>query len=346
MKKMLSVAVLALLVFSSNAYANTESIVAGPLAGDEFTLIAKNSITHEGVVFGRLLANPVPTFDIAPDTTFDGTTLGTLLAGYATTGAMAAMDARVDTLEGSGFTGDYNDLANKPSLFSGAYTDLTGKPSLFSGAYTDLTGKPSLFSGAYSDLTGKPTLFSGSYTDLTSKPTIPTTFDQLTDGSTNKAFTSTMSTKLAGIATGATVNSSDATLLARANHTGAQAESTVTNLTTDLANRPTMYAGATLKSSAKMIVKHATVASGVAVFYLTSDETSGGSALCTNVYDDSINVFVNDATSSYQMSYALTNANKTLTVTTNKLSTANILTGILGQSAANGAVVKLQVSCD
>lgn len=44
-------------------------------------------------------------------------------------------------------------------------------------------------------------------------------------------------TKLAGIAAGATANSSDATLLNRANHTGVQAESTVTNLVTDLASK-------------------------------------------------------------------------------------------------------------
>jgi hypothetical protein len=43
------------------------------------------------------------------------------------------------------------------------------------------------------------------------------------------------------------------------------------------------------------------------------------------------------------MSYAFSNGDKTLTVTANKLTTANILTGILGQAAANGAVVKLQV---
>lgn len=42
-------------------------------------------------------------------------------------------------------------------------------------------------------------------------------------------------TKLDGIATGATANSADATLLNRANHTGTQAQSTITNLTTDLA---------------------------------------------------------------------------------------------------------------
>lgn len=38
-------------------------------------------------------------------------------------------------LGGNGFSGDYNDLTNKPSLFSGAYADLTGQPSI-----PDLTG--------------------------------------------------------------------------------------------------------------------------------------------------------------------------------------------------------------
>ena len=42
-------------------------------------------------------------------------------------------------------------------------------------------------------------------------------------------------TKLSGIATGATANDTDANLLDRTNHTGSQAQSTVTDLTTDLA---------------------------------------------------------------------------------------------------------------
>ena len=61
------------------------------------------------------------------------------------------------------------------------------------------------------------------------------TQDDVADGTTAKQYTATEKTKLSGIATGATANSSDATLLARANHTGTQAQSTVTNLTTDLA---------------------------------------------------------------------------------------------------------------
>jgi len=54
---------------------------------------------------------------------------------------------------------------------------------------------------------------------------------------TTASFTTAQETKLAGIATGATANSADATLLARANHTGTQATSTVTGLDTALAGK-------------------------------------------------------------------------------------------------------------
>lgn len=46
---------------------------------------------------------------------------------------------------------------------------------------------------------------------------------------TTAAFTTAQETKLSGIATGATANSSDATLLARANHTGTQTASTISD---------------------------------------------------------------------------------------------------------------------
>ena len=110
-----------------------------------------------------------------------------------------------------GFSGDYNDLTNKPTLAtvatSGDYNDLTNKPTIPTNvsAFTNdagyltsfseaqvlsighdtiyLTGGsfvklPAGFSGNYADLTGKPTLAtvatSGDYNDLTNKPTIPT----------------------------------------------------------------------------------------------------------------------------------------------------------------------------
>ncbi len=56
-------------------------------------------------------------------------------------------------------------------LTGGSFVKL---PAGFSGDYNDLTNKPTLFSGDYNDLTNKPTLFSGDYNDLSNKPTIPT----------------------------------------------------------------------------------------------------------------------------------------------------------------------------
>jgi hypothetical protein len=84
-----------------------------------------------------------------------------------------------------------------------------------SGAYGDLSGLPSLFDGAWGSLSGIPAVISG----------------------TTASFTTAQETKLAGIATGATANQSDAHLLNRANHTGTQATSTVSGLDTALADR-------------------------------------------------------------------------------------------------------------
>lgn len=104
------------------------------------------------------------------------------------------------------------------------------------------------------------------------------------------------------------------------------------------------FEGTTLRSNPIPVSKSATVSSGTAVFNLTVDGLSTGASLFPNgVIKDSVSLTVSDATASYQMSYAFTNSDKTLTVTANKLTTSNILTGILGQAAANAAVVKLSV---
>jgi len=47
----------------------------------------------------------------------------------------------------NGFSGNYEDLTNTPTLFSGSYNDLTDKPSLFDGTWTILTGKPTTLTG-------------------------------------------------------------------------------------------------------------------------------------------------------------------------------------------------------
>jgi hypothetical protein len=115
------------------------------------------------------------------------------------------------TIIGSG-SSDWNDIQNKPTEFpperhTHSWSDITSKPSFFSGDYNDLINKPTIpthtsqlvndseylvntditwtniigkpnfatiaTSGSYTDLTNKPTLFSGAYADLTGKPTIP-----------------------------------------------------------------------------------------------------------------------------------------------------------------------------
>lgn len=123
----------------------------------------------------------------------------------------------------------------------------------------------------------------------------------------------------------------------RGNHTGTQPINTITS---------NGYSGTTAKNGVFPVVKTANVASGSAVFHLTNDGLSTGSALCGEVLTDSVVLSVNDATASYQIGWTFSNLNKTLTAVINKLTTANILTGLLGQaSAPNGTPAKLSVLC-
>lgn len=71
----------------------------------------------------------------------------------------------------------------------------------------------------------------------------------LADGTNAGLMAPVQHTKLAGIATGATANSTDAFLLDRANHTGTQAQSTIVNLTSDLAGKQaTLVSGTNIKT--------------------------------------------------------------------------------------------------
>ena len=70
-----------------------------------------------------------------------------------------------DSEQSTAYTGDYDDLTNKPTLFSGDYDDLTNKPTLFSGAYADLTGAPTIPADV-SDLTDTTNLLIASVSSL------------------------------------------------------------------------------------------------------------------------------------------------------------------------------------
>jgi uncharacterized protein (TIGR02145 family) len=112
----------------------------------------------------------------------------------------------------NGFSGNYNDLTDKPTLFSGSYNDLTNKPVLFSGNYNDLTNKPVLFDGTWTSLTGKPSTLAGyGITDA-----VTTSGDQTIAG--NKTFTGTINASnktITGV--GNPINNQDAVTKAYAN---------------------------------------------------------------------------------------------------------------------------------
>jgi hypothetical protein len=83
-------------------------------------------------------------------------------------------------------------------------------------------------SGGATDLAYTASATGGTVTSSTgTDATIP-----LSDGTNAGLVSPAQHTKLSGIATGATANSSDATLLDRANHTGTQAASTISDFST------------------------------------------------------------------------------------------------------------------
>jgi hypothetical protein len=108
------------------------------------------------------------------------------LSSYVT---ITALQQQLSQL-GQHFSGDYNDLTNKPNIpsldglaseaYVGAFVQqqLSGyQPTIDLSSYYTKTEVDNLtqntFSGNYNDLIGKPTLFSGDYNDLSNQPMIP-----------------------------------------------------------------------------------------------------------------------------------------------------------------------------
>ena len=92
---------------------------------------------------------------------------------------------------------------------------------------------------------------SGDYTDLSNTPTVPSTFDDLTDGTTNKAFTSTLKGKLDNIEANA-----DVTDTSNVTAAGALMDSEVTNLAQVKAFDSSDYATAAQGSLADTAVQN------------------------------------------------------------------------------------------
>jgi hypothetical protein len=255
--------------------------------------------------------------------TFFGSTLYSYSGNYSefSRDAANALAAKVDKVAGKGLSTEDYSTAEKTKL-AGISTGATANDTdanLKSRA--NHTGTQSV-----STITGLATVAtSGSYNDLSSKPSIPAAQIQ-------SDWTQASSGSLDFIKN----KPSLATVAASGSYTDLSNKPTINNMT--------VYSGTTAKSSPVLYTASATVSSGVAVFNLTDNGAAGGNPLFPNgPITASLNCFVSDSAASYQMAGAWSNSNKTLTVTTNKLGTASLLTGILGQVAGNGAVVNVQV---
>lgn len=117
-----------------------------------------------------------------------------------------------------------------------AWEDVAGKPVTFT---------PSNHSHGIEDVTGLQTALDGKQLagSYIASSAIGTTVQAFNAGTvidagyvhTDNNFTAAHASKLAGIAAGATVNSPDATLLARANHTGTQLAATISDFAASVA---------------------------------------------------------------------------------------------------------------
>ena len=91
----------------------------------------------------------------------------------------------------SNFSGNYNDLTNKPELFSGNYSDLQGKPTIptkLSELSEDTTHR--LVTDAEKSNWNNKSDFDGDYNKLTNKPSIPTVSSSVSSSSTTTAASS------------------------------------------------------------------------------------------------------------------------------------------------------------
>lgn len=186
------------------------------------------------------------------------------------------------------------------TVFVGDGSGLTGVPAA-SVAWTNVTGKPTTLAGyGITDAVGTGDARLTDAREWTAS-TVSQAEAEAGSATTRRAWTaqrvwqaiaawwaaSAAKSKLDGIAPGATANSPDATLLARANHTGTQAASTITGLATvatsgaysDLSGLPSLFDGTWSSLTGKPATfppsAHTHPASEI------SDSTSAGRAVLT-----------------------------------------------------------------
>ena len=132
-------------LFSENYNDLTNLPNLSGIATNTADLVALNnniSTTHPSwIEFAKNLK--LPNGDVI-SSLYDDTDVRTLLASSAGTNLTWNNTNNQFDVTAVGFSGNYNDLTNKPTLFSENYNDLTNKPTLFSENYNDLTNLPNL----------------------------------------------------------------------------------------------------------------------------------------------------------------------------------------------------------
>lgn len=174
------------------------------------------------------------------------------------------------------------------------------------------------------------------------------TQDNVADGSTYKQYSSTEKTKLSGIATAATANDTDANLKARANHTGTQLASTISDFSTAVSGNSAVTAntakvtnathtgdvtGATALTIAANAVTNAKMATMATKTY--KGNTTGSTAVPTDVSvatlksDLSLNN-VDNTSDATKNSASATLTNKTINGSNNTITNVPLSTGVTG----------------
>ena len=166
------------------------------------------------------------------------------------------------TVTGGGGVSSWNDLTDKPTEFPPAAHTQSATTISVAGGYTQFTPIPLTAEGAMSAISGAlenkcdsvdarlsnarewsaATVTQAAAEAGTDTARVAWTVHRLWQAVAAWWAASSAKTKLDGIAAGATANSSDATLLARANHTGTQSYTTITGLGT-LATQSGTFSG-------------------------------------------------------------------------------------------------------
>jgi hypothetical protein len=191
------------LVDSSPATLDTLNELAAALGDDpNFATTTANSIGTKlsksgGQMTGNITFSGSQTVD-GRDLSVDGTKLDGIAAG-AQVNAVTSVNGSTGAVTVQGFSGDYDDLTNKPTLGTAAATASTAYATAAQGALADSATQPGdlstvATSGSYNDLSNKPTLGSAAATASTAYATAAqgTTADSaLQPGDPNPVMVST-----------------------------------------------------------------------------------------------------------------------------------------------------------